>query len=107
MRQPGLLESFLRERIVILDGAMGTMVQRYCLDEAAYRGPALAGHPRDLRGNHDVLSLTQPDLIGAIHREYLAAGADIIETNTFSSNAVSMADYGLEHMVRDLNLAAA
>ena len=107
MRQPGLLESFLRERIVILDGAMGTMVQRYCLDEAAYRGPAFAGHPRDLRGNHDVLSLTQPDLIGAIHREYLAAGADIIETNTFSSNAVSMADYGLEHMVRDLNLAAA
>ncbi len=107
MRQPGLLESLLRERIVILDGAMGTMVQRYNLDEAAYRGLAFSGHPHDLRGNHDLLSLTQPDLIGTIHREYLAAGADIIETNTFSSNAISMADYGLGRSVRDLNLAAA
>ena len=107
MRQPCLLDALLRERIVILDGAMGTMVQRYGLDEAAYRGIPFAGHPHDLRGNHDVLSLTQPDLIGEIHRKYLAAGAEIIETNTFSSNAVSMADYGLERSVRDLNLAAA
>jgi 5-methyltetrahydrofolate--homocysteine methyltransferase len=107
MSQPGRLEELLRERIVILDGAMGTMVQRCGLDEAAYRGIPFADHPRDLRGNHDVLSLTQPDVIAAIHSQYLAAGADIIETNTFSANAVSMSDYGLEGRVRELNLAAA
>ena len=107
MSQPGRLEALLRERIVILDGAMGTMVQRCGLDEAAYRGISFADHPRDLRGNHDVLSLTQPDVIATIHRQYLAAGADIIETNTFSANAVSMADYGLERSVREMNLAAA
>jgi 5-methyltetrahydrofolate--homocysteine methyltransferase len=107
MSQTGLLEALLSRRIVILDGAMGTMVQRCGLDEAAYRGKILAGHPRDLRGNHDILSLTQPDVIRTIHSRYLAAGADIIETNTFSANAVSMADYGLEHYVREMNLAAA
>ena len=107
MSQPGRLEGLLRKRIVILDGAMGTMVQRCGLDEAAYRGECFADHPHDLRGNHDVLSLTQPEVIRTIHHQYLAAGADVIETNTFSANAVSMADYGLEGGVRALNLAAA
>jgi 5-methyltetrahydrofolate--homocysteine methyltransferase len=107
MSQPGRLEALLRERIAVLDGAMGTMVQQYRLDEAAYRGILFADHPHDLRGNHDVLSLTQPDVIATIHRQHLAAGADIIETNTFSANAVSMADYGIESCVRELNLAAA
>ncbi len=101
------IERLLRQRILILDGAMGTMVQRLRLDEAAYRGERFADHPHDLRGCHDALSITQPDAIGEIHRQYLEAGADIVETNTFSANAVSMADYGLESSVYELNLQAA
>ena len=97
----------LRQRILIIDGAMGTMVQRYKLDEAAYRGAAFANHPRDLKGAADVLNLTQPKIIEEIHRAYLDAGADIIETNTFNAQAISMADYGLESSVYDMNLAAA
>ncbi len=97
----------LRERIVVIDGAMGTMIQRYGLDEKAYRGERFAQATRDLRGNNDLLSLTQPQIIEAIHRQYLEAGADIIETNTFNANAISMADYGMESLIYELNVAAA
>jgi 5-methyltetrahydrofolate--homocysteine methyltransferase len=101
------LQALLAERILVLDGAMGTMIQREHLDEAQFRGERFRDWPRDLRGNNDLLALTQPDLIRRIHAEYLAAGADIIETNTFNSTAVSMADYGMEGLVAELNLAAA
>ena len=97
----------LQQRILILDGAMGTMIQRYRLDERAFRGSQFADHPRDLKGANDLLSLTQPQVIEEIHRAYLEAGADIIETNTFNAQAISMADYGLEAQVYDMNLAAA
>jgi 5-methyltetrahydrofolate--homocysteine methyltransferase len=105
-RAAELLE-LLSRRIAIIDGAMGTMIQRYRLDEAAYRGERFVSHPRELKGNADALSITQPKIIGEIHRQYLEAGADIIETNTFSAQAISMADYGFEPYVYDLNLASA
>ncbi len=101
------LECLLRERIVIIDGAMGTMLQQHRPDEAAYRGKRFKESKKDLRGLHDVLCLTQPDLIEAIHRQYLDAGADIIETNTFNAQALSLADYGMETVAYDINLAAA
>ncbi|GIW55996.1 MAG: hypothetical protein KatS3mg082_2400 [Nitrospiraceae bacterium] len=101
------LEQILRERIVVLDGAMGTMIQAHKLDEAAFRGERFAGHPFDLKGCNDLLCITQPKLIQDIHVQYLEAGADIIETNTFNSTAISMADYRLEPLVYDLNLAGA
>src|SRR5437879_2640876 len=101
-----LLEA-LQQRILIIDGAMGTMIQRYKLDEAGYRGSQFRNHPRDLKGANDLLSLTQPHIIEEIHRAYLDAGADIIETNTFNAQAISMADYGLEPHVYDINLASA
>jgi len=101
------LDALLRERILVLDGAMGTMIQRHKLTEADFRGERWASHSRDLRGNNDILSITRPDVIGQIHRQYLEAGADIIETNTFSSNVVSQRDYGLESAVYDLNLIGA
>ena len=94
-------------KLLILDGGMGTMIQRYGLQEADYRGTMFAAHAHALKGNNDVLPLTRPDVIGAIHREYLRAGADIIETCTFNANAVSQAEYGLSAHVRTLNLAAA
>ena len=90
------LEEILRQRIVIIDGAMGTAIQAHNLQEADYRGREFADHPRDLRLNSDVLNITQPHIVEAIHAAYLEAGADIIETNTFSSNAFSMAEYGLQ-----------
>jgi 5-methyltetrahydrofolate--homocysteine methyltransferase len=101
------LDRLLRERILVLDGAMGTMIQRHKLTEADFRGERWATHTHDLRGNNDILVITRPDVIGQIHRQYLEAGADIIETNTFSSNIVSQRDYGLESAVYDLNLAGA
>jgi 5-methyltetrahydrofolate--homocysteine methyltransferase len=101
------LQALLAERILVLDGAMGTMIQRERLEEAQYRGERFRDWPRDLRGNNDLLVLTQPELIRRIHGQYLEAGADIIETNTFNSTAVSMADYGMERLVAELNLAAA
>jgi 5-methyltetrahydrofolate--homocysteine methyltransferase len=101
------LHALLRQRIVILDGAMGTMIQQYKLQEQDYRGTRFANHPSDLKGNNDLLCLTKPEVIEEIHSQYLAAGADIIETNTFNSQSISQADYGLEPIVRDLNLAAA
>src|SRR6185503_15497837 len=90
------LETLLAERILVLDGAMGTMIQRHKLAEADFRGPRFAAHQQELRGNNDLLTLTRPDVISAIHHEYLEAGSDIIETNTFSSTAIAQADYGLE-----------
>src|SRR5438094_265172 len=101
------LEELLERRIAILDGAMGTMIQTYELDEAGFRGREFANHPKDLKGCNDLLSITQPAIIETIHRQNLDAGADIIETNTFNSTSISMADYKLEHIVYDLNLAGA
>ena len=101
------IQQLLRERILIIDGAMGTMIQRHNLEEAHYRGERFADYPTDLRGNNDLLCLTQPQIIEEIHRQYLDAGADIIETNTFNSNAISMSDYGMEDLVYELNVAAA
>lgn len=101
------LTRLLRRRILILDGAMGTMVQRHGLSEADHRGQRFQDWARDLKGNNDLLSLTRPEVITAIHRQYLEAGADIIETNTFNANRVSLADYGMEDLVHELNLASA
>jgi len=101
------LRDLLLRRILILDGAMGTMIQRQELGEADFRGARFADWASDLKGNNDLLSLTQPDVILSIHRQYLAAGADIIETNTFNANAVSMADYQMEELVRELNIESA
>ena len=101
------LRELLSRRILILDGAMGTMIQRLALVEADYRGARFAGHPKDLKGNNDLLLLTQPAMIRDIHAEYLAAGADIVETNTFNATAISQADYGLEAIVYELNRAGA
>src|SRR5205823_4554968 len=100
------LESLLRQRIVIIDGAMGTMIQRYQLDEAGYRGERFKDWPHDLKNNSDLLSLTQPQIIAAIHRQYLEAGADIIETNTFSAQAISLADFKMEHLAYEVNLTS-
>jgi 5-methyltetrahydrofolate--homocysteine methyltransferase len=97
----------MERRIVVVDGAMGTMIQRRKLDEAAFRGERFAGHPRDLQGDNDLLSLTRPDVVEAIHNEYFAAGADIIETNTFNGTSIAQADYGLEDIVYEMNAAAA
>jgi len=97
----------LKNRILVLDGAMGTMIQGYTLDEAAYRGTAYADWPQDLKGNNDLLSLTQPQIIRDIHDRYLAAGADIIQTNTFNANRISMADYAMQELAFGLNKAAA
>jgi len=101
------LRQLLAQRLLILDGAMGTMVQRHGLTEADYRGARFADHPKDLKGNNDLLVLTRPDVIGGIHRAYLDAGADIVETCTFNSTAVSQADYGLEALVYELNFEGA
>jgi 5-methyltetrahydrofolate--homocysteine methyltransferase len=95
------------ERILILDGAMGTMIQRHRLGEADYRGERFAGWPRDLKGNNDLLVLTQPEIIRDIHEAYFEAGADIAETNTFNAQAISLADYGMESLAYEMNLAAA
>ena len=101
------LNQLAQERILILDGAMGTMIQRHKLTEADYRGDRFATHASDLRGNNDLLVLTQPQIIAAIHRQYLDAGADILETNTFNANIVSQSDYGLESIVYELNYEGA
>ncbi len=101
------IQELLKKRILIIDGAMGTMIQRYKLSEADYRGTRFADYPSDLKGNNDLLSITQPQIIKAIHLEYLEAGADIIETNTFNSQAVSMADYNMSSLSYELNVASA
>ena len=101
------LHDALKQRILVLDGAMGTMIQRYALTEAQYRGERFKGFHRDLRGNNDLLSITRPQVIREIHAQYLEAGADILETNTFNSTSISQADYQLEDIVAELNLAGA
>ncbi|GAA5785277.1 methionine synthase [Chitiniphilus shinanonensis] len=101
------LRQLLSDRILILDGGMGTMIQQYRLEEADYRGERFADWPSDLKGNNDLLVLTRPDVIGAIHQQYLDAGADIIETNSFNGTAIAMADYGMESLVWEINHAAA
>jgi len=107
MPSANTLRRLFRERILVLDGAMGTMIQAYRLGEADFRGQRFADHPRDLKGCNDVLSLTHPELIAEIHGRYIEAGADIIETNTFNAQAISLADYGLERHAYDINKAAA
>src|SRR5262245_58655163 len=103
----GDLQTSMAERMLVLDGAMGTMIQRERLEEAQFRGERFRGWGRDLRGNNDLLTLTQPALIRRLHLDYLAAGVDIIETNTFNSTSVSLGDYGMEELSYELNLAAA
>ncbi len=101
------LAAALRERILVMDGAMGTMIQRYGLSEEDYRGERFADWPQDIRGNSDLLSLSRPDVIRAIHREYLEAGADLVETNTFSAQRISQADYGMEDLAYEMNFESA
>ena len=101
------IESALQNRILIIDGAMGTMIQRYKLEEADYRGERFKDWASDVKGNNDLLSITRPDIIKAIHLEYLEAGADIIETNTFSSTAIAQADYNMQSLAYELNVASA
>lgn len=100
------LEKAASARILIIDGAMGTMIQRHKLDEAGYRGTRFKDWPRDVKGNNDLLVLTQPEIIQGIHEQYLAAGADIIETNTFNAQRISMADYGMEDLSYEINVEA-
>src|SRR2546421_2839114 len=101
------LERLLRERIVIIDGAMGTMIQMQKLDEAAFRGARFKDWPRDVKGLNDLLNITQPELIEKLHRDYLDAGADIIETNTFNAQSISLADYGMESLAYEISRAGA
>ncbi len=101
------IQDILKDRILILDGAMGTMIQRHKLEEADFRGSILKDHPYPLKGNNDLLSITRPDIIKDIHRQYFEAGADIVETNTFGSTSVAQADYHLEHLVYQINYEAA
>jgi 5-methyltetrahydrofolate--homocysteine methyltransferase len=101
------LASLLPQRIVIIDGAMGTMIQRFKLTEADYRGERFKDHPKDLKGNNELLQFTRPDVIRSIHEQYLAAGADIIETNTFGATSIAQEDYGLAPLAREMNVAAA
>lgn len=100
------IQELLSRRILVIDGAMGTMIQQERPDEAAYRGDRFKAYPHSLKGNNDLLVLTQPDMIAKIHRAFLDAGADIIETNTFNANRYSMADYHMENLVREINLEA-
>lgn len=101
------LPQILAQRIVILDGAMGTMIQRYKLAEADYRGTRFLEHRKDLKGNNELLQFTRPDVISEIHEQYLAAGADIVETNTFGATSIAQEDYGLAPLAREMNVAAA
>ena len=101
------MRDLFAERIVILDGAMGTMIQQHRLDEAAYRGERYADWHRDLKGCNDLLVLTRPGVIADIHREFIDAGADIVSTNTFNATSIALADYGLESLVYELNREAA
>ena len=101
------IRSHLKERVLVLDGAMGTMIQKHGLTEADFRGARFADHPHDLKGNNDLLLLTRPDVIQGIHEQYLVAGADILETNTFNATRLSQSDYKLEDIVYELNFTGA
>src|SRR5687768_9715560 len=107
METAELLTSLLKERILVIDGAMGTMVQQYHLEEADWRGQCFQDHPIDLKNNNEALSLVRPDIIEAIHMAYLEAGADIIETNTFNATSISLADFGMEDLAYEVNVASA
>ena len=98
------IENLLQKRILIIDGAMGTMIQRYKLSEADYRGERFKDWPSDIKGNNDLLCLTQPQIIKDIHKEYLEAGADILETNTFNAQRISLADYHMEDLAYEISL---
>eukprot|EP00758_Cryptobia_borreli_P000375 Tbor_TRINITY_DN10599_c0_g1::TRINITY_DN10599_c0_g1_i1::g.3606::m.3606/K00548/metH, MTR; 5-methyltetrahydrofolate--homocysteine methyltransferase len=100
------LEAAIQERILVLDGGMGTSLQRYKLSEEEYRGEEFKDFHKDLRGNNDLLCLTQPDIVKECHRQFLDAGADIVETNTFNCQAISQADYEMQHLVKRINTAA-
>ena len=106
MQNSNILYQNLQQRILVLDGAMGTMLQRYQFTEEDYRGERFKNWESPLKGNNDLLSLTQPHAIEAVHRKYLEAGADIIETNTFSATTIAMADYHMEDLVYELNMNA-
>ncbi len=101
------IQQLLKNRILVLDGAMGTMLQRYNFSEEDYRGQRFKDYPTPLKGNNDLLSLTQPQAIAEIHKKYFEAGADIVETNTFSGTTIAMADYQMEHLVYELNYESA
>src|SRR5258706_10288282 len=101
------IKDLLEQRILIIDGAMGTMIQRYKLTEADYRGERFKDWPSDLKGNNDLLCLTQPQIIKEIHKQYLGAGADIIETNTFNAQKISLADYHMQELAYEINFEAA
>ena len=101
------LPNILAQRIVILDGAMGTMIQRFKLTEAQYRGDRFANFHKDVKGNNELLSLTRPDVIADIHEKYLAAGADLIETNTFGATTIAQDDYEMAHLAREMNVQSA
>ena len=101
------ITTVLEDRILVMDGAMGTMIQRYQLTEADYRGARWADYHMDIKGNNELLSITRPDIIKAIHEAYLEVGADIIETNTFSANAISQADYDMAFLCHELNVCSA
>ena len=107
MNAESQLRRLLQKRIVIIDGAMGTMIQTYKLDEPAYRGSRFKNWHKDLKGHNDLLNLTQPQIIEAIHRQYLEAGTDIIETNTFNAQAISLADYGMQDLGYEIAKAGA
>lgn len=102
-----ILSDLTKERVLVLDGSMGVMIQRLSLSEDDFRGSRFADHPQALRGNNDILCLSRPEAVADIHRQYLEAGADIIETNTFNSTTLSQREYGTESLVRELNLAGA
>lgn len=101
------LRDLLQERILVLDGAMGTLLQGYQFEEEDFRGDRFRDHPRSVKGNNDLLSITQPETVTEVHRGFLEAGADIISTNTFNSTRIAMADYGMEHLVKELNVQSA
>jgi 5-methyltetrahydrofolate--homocysteine methyltransferase len=101
------IQECLQERILIIDGAMGTMIQRYKLSEADYRGERFKAWQSDVKGNNDLLCITQPQIIEEIHKQYLEAGADIIETNTFNAQRISLADYNMQELAYEINLEAA
>src|ERR1043166_6158479 len=107
MNTEGRLRQLLDNRILILDGGMGTMIQRHKLEEADYRGERFKDWHMDIKGNNDLLCLVRPDIIKGIHREYLEAGAQIIETNTFNAQRVSLADYDMQELAYEINVAAA
>ena len=102
-----MIQSLFREKILVLDGAMGTMLQSYGLNEEDFRGERFADHPCDLKGNHDILWLTQPKIVEDIHDAYFNAGADMVETNTFNATAISQADYQTQDIIYEINLKAA